>query len=82
MTDAFCPWNAGRWQLSSKGAERSTAEAELACDITAMGSVYLGGFSFARLARAGRVTELREGAAARADLLFPTDRAPWCPEIF
>ncbi|MEO5987666.1 MAG: GNAT family N-acetyltransferase [Candidatus Eisenbacteria bacterium] len=82
VTDAFCDWNAGRWQLSAKGAERSTAAAELACDVTALGSVYLGGFSFARLARAGRVSELREGAAARADLLFPTDRAPWCPELF
>lgn len=82
VTDAFCPWNAGRWQLSSKGAERSTAAAELACDITTLGSVYLGGFSFTRLVQAGRVTELSEGAAARADLLFPTDKAPWCPEIF
>lgn len=82
VADAFCDWNAGRWQLSSKGAERTTADAELACDITALGSVYLGGLTFARLARAGRVVELREGAAARADALFPTDRAPWCPEIF
>ena len=82
MTDAFCPWNAGRWSVGPNGAERSTADAELACDITALGSVYLGGFTFRQLARAGRVTELREGAAARADALFPVDRAPWCPEIF
>ncbi len=82
VTDAFCPWNAGRWSVSPKGAERSTADAELACDITALGSVYLGGFTFRQQARAGRVAELREGAAARADALFPVDRAPWCPEIF
>lgn len=81
-TDAFCPWNAGRWRVNPKGAERTTGDAELACDITALGSVYLGGFTFRQLARAGRVTELREGAAARADALFPADRAPWCPEIF
>lgn len=82
VSDAFCDWNAGRWQISAKGAVRTNAAAELSCDITALGSVYLGGFSFARLARAGRVTELSEGSAARADALFPTDRAPWCPEIF
>jgi hypothetical protein len=34
------------------------------------------------LARAGRVEELRPGAAARADPLFASDRAPWTPEIF
>ena len=31
---------------------------------------------------AGRVEELRRGAAARADAMFATERAPWCPEIF
>jgi predicted acetyltransferase len=82
VTDHYCEWNAGRWQLGPKGAERTTADAELACDISALGSVYLGGFTLTQLARAGRVTELREGAAARADALLPSERAPWCPEIF
>jgi predicted acetyltransferase len=82
VADAFCEWNAGRWRVSAAGAERTTADAELECDITALGSVYLGGFTFGQLARAGRVTETRAGAAARADALFPSDRAPWCPEIF
>ena len=82
LADAFCPWNAGRWRLTPSGAERTTADAELACDVTALGSVYLGGFSFRRLARAGHIEERRDGALARADALFPSDRAPWCPEIF
>jgi predicted acetyltransferase len=82
VADAFCPWNAGRWRVTTSGAERSTAAAELACDVTALGSVYLGGFTFRQLARAGRVEERREGALARADALFASDRAPWCPEIF
>jgi hypothetical protein len=50
--------------------------------VDALGSVYLGGFSFTDLARAGRVEVLTEGAPARADTLFRTDRKPWCPEIF
>ncbi len=82
VTDAFAPWNAGRWRVSASGAERTQADADLACDITALGSAYLGGFRFGHMARAGRVRELRAGAAARADALFPADRAPWCPEIF
>ena len=40
------------------------------------------GFTFAQLAAAGRAHELRAGGLARADALFRTDRAPWCPEIF
>ena len=82
VADAFCPWNAGRWRISGAGAERTSDDAELTCDVTSLGSVYLGGFSFRRLARAGRVLEVREGAAERADALFPADLAPWCPEIF
>ena len=82
VADAFCDWNAGRWRVSAKGAERTTADADLACDVTALGSVYLGGFTFRQLVRAGRVSENRPDAAARADALFPSDGAPWCPEIF
>jgi hypothetical protein len=50
--------------------------------VTALGSAYLGGFSFRQMVRAGRIAEHRAGAAARADALFASDRAPWCPEIF
>jgi phosphoribosylformylglycinamidine (FGAM) synthase-like amidotransferase family enzyme len=50
--------------------------------VDALGSVYLGGFSFADLLRAGRVEEVTPGAVERADALFRTDRKPWCPEIF
>ena len=82
VADAFCPWNQGRWRVSETGAATTSAEADLACDVTALGSVYLGGFTFRQLASGGRVSELRPGALARADALFPSDGAPWCPEIF
>ena len=82
VTDEFCPWNTGRWRLTDGTAKRTSASAQIRCDVTALGSVYLGGFTFAELARAGRVVELRRGAVARADAMFRTDRAPWCPEIF
>jgi predicted acetyltransferase len=61
---------------------KTGAPADLACEVASLGCVYLGGFSFAELARALRMRELAEGALARADALFRTDRKPWCPEIF
>lgn len=82
VEDAFCPWNVGRWRLEAGRAERIDAAADIRCDVTALGSVYLGGFTFGQLARAGRVEELRTGALARADEIFRSERAPWCPEIF
>jgi predicted acetyltransferase len=57
-------------------------EADLRLDVSDLGTVYLGGFTLAQLSRAGRVEELTEGAVAKADAAFRTDRAPWCPEIF
>jgi len=82
IEDAFCPWNAGRWKVAPGQAERTDEEADLCLDVSALGSVYLGGFSFSDLVRGLRVTELRPGAAVKADALFRTDARPWCPEIF
>lgn len=80
VTDGFCPWNEGRYRVPS--GDRTDADPDLRADVTALGSVYLGGFTFAELARALRLEELAPGAIAGADTLFNTDRAPWCPEIF
>jgi predicted acetyltransferase len=82
VVDDFCGWNAGRWKLENGDAKKTRSAPDLACDVTALGSVYLGGFTFAELVRGGRVEERKRGAAARADAMFRTDRAPWCPEIF
>lgn len=82
VTDAFCPWNAGRWRIARGSAEKTTADADLACDVASLGCVYLGGFTWSQLARSMRVAEMRAGAIARADAMFRSDRAPWCPELF
>jgi predicted acetyltransferase len=82
LADAFLPENAGRWRLGAHGAERTNVAAELELDITGLGSVYLGGFSFADLVRGSRATELVPGAVDRADSLFRTSVQPWCAEIF
>jgi predicted acetyltransferase len=82
VRDAVCPWNEGRWKLEGGSAERTDAAAELALDVEALGSAYLGAVSFAQLEAAGRVEELVDGAVGRADSLFGWRPLPWCPEIF
>jgi predicted acetyltransferase len=84
LEDAFCPWNAGRYLLDggARQAARTAAEPDLRLDVRALGSAYLGGFSFRRLADAGHVETRTEEAIDRADRLFRSPRAPWCPEIF
>ncbi len=82
VADDFCSWNAGRWKLEDGVAKKTRSDADLACDVTALGSVYLGGFTFAQLVRGGRVEELKRGAASRADAMLRTDVLPWCPEVF
>jgi predicted acetyltransferase len=79
VSDAFCPWNDGRYALDGS---KTTASPDLRLTVDALGCAYLGGFTFSDLLRAGRVEEVRDGAVARADALFRTDRKPWCPEIF
>ena len=82
VRDAFCPWNEGRWRVGADDSARTDADPDLALDVSALGTVYLGGFSFADVARAARLVESQPGGVERADALFRTDRAPWCPEIF
>lgn len=82
VDDAFCPWNTGRWRLADGRCARTDDPADLAVPVAALGAAWLGGHSFRRLADAGRVTELRPGALARADRVFAAERAPWCAEVF
>ena len=88
VTDDFCPWNAGRWQLTvptEDGIATVTgtrAAPDLAMDIRDVAAVYLGAFRFAELAGAGRVRECRPGALAAADALFTTPSAPWNSTMF
>jgi predicted acetyltransferase len=82
VVDELCPWNEGRRRVGPGGAQRTEADADLRLGVAEVGSVYVGGFGFADLARALRLEELRPGAVARADALFRTDAEPWCAEIF
>jgi predicted acetyltransferase len=82
VSDAFCPWNEGRYELEVSGGEArcvtTDKTADVACRVNEVASAYLGGASFAQLALAGRVKEASEGGLARADALFRSEPAPWC----
>jgi predicted acetyltransferase len=80
--DAFCPWNEGCWRLAAGRAERTDADADLALEVDALGSAFLGGIRFAQLSQGGHVAELKPGAIERADGIFRHGLHPWCPEIF
>ncbi|MEU2787568.1 GNAT family N-acetyltransferase [Streptomyces sp. NPDC007100] len=86
VADPFCPWNEGRWRLTGdeKGAscERTADAADLALSVRELGAAYLGGFTLAALAGAGRVRELRPGALREASVAFGTQLKPWLPHGF
>ena len=82
VSDPLFEDNVGTWTVAGGVAKRSSRRPDVRLDVQALGSVYLGGFSFAELARAGRVDEAARGGLTRADDVFRTETAPWCPEIF
>ncbi|MEH1013624.1 GNAT family N-acetyltransferase [Micromonospora sp. CPCC 206060] len=86
VTDPLLPENAGRWRLTGgpDGARCVPADepAELACDVRDLGELYLGGTALSALVAAGRVRELRPGAARSATTGFGWYRAPVGIEVF
>ncbi|BCL26995.1 sterol carrier protein domain-containing protein [Streptomyces aurantiacus] len=83
VEDDFCPWNTGRYRLQTEGdavdCERTNAPADLQLTAAELAAAYLGGTTFASLAAAGLVHELRPGALARTTRAFRTDREPFYP---
>src|ERR687888_509517 len=66
VADEFCAWNAGRYRLAGGSCTRGADAPDLALDVSALASAYLGGTTLLTLASAGRVRELTPGAVARA----------------
>jgi predicted acetyltransferase len=82
------PESAGRFVLAT-GPERGQCRkarrsegTDLVLGLADLGSAYLGGVGLSVLARAGRVTEERAGALARADAAFASPVAPFCGTDF
>ena len=89
ITDEMCPWNQGRWRLTSPGLAGgparcvpSTDDADVVLPVATLGAAYLGGTRLGTLARAGLATELRAGTVDLLSAALSWDPAPWCPMIF
>jgi predicted acetyltransferase len=77
----------GRFALTAgpdgSGSAGITGEpADLAMDVAALGTLYLGDQTVHRLAAAGLVAEQRPGAISQADDMLRTPSRPWCPDGF
>jgi predicted acetyltransferase len=73
---------ADRTGTPAADCETTDAEPDLTLEIDALGAAYLGGVTFATLAAAGRVRELKAGAIERADAMFSSGSAPFCNTEF
>ncbi|WP_083975133.1 GNAT family N-acetyltransferase [Kitasatospora mediocidica] len=78
---------AGRWALEADAdgtgrAVPTADDADLALSASALGTLYLGAESAARLAAASLVTERRAGAVAALDALLRTPLKAWNPDEF
>ena len=86
IDDPFLGAAHGRYLLEAtpEGAScsRTRRAADLHMDVSVLASAYLGAVSYAGLAAAGRVIELRPGALAQADALFAVTRQPFCATDF
>jgi predicted acetyltransferase len=73
------------WELAVEGGRArcttTTREPDLQVARAALGSLYLGGVSASRLARAERIHG-DPAAIAVADRVFASPIMPWCPEVF
>lgn len=80
LDDPLCPWNSGSWLLDTTGANVSVSRTDDAPEVSLspsdLAAIYLGGFTPAQLAAAGRVE--RSESVARLDAMLHTDVAPYC----
>jgi predicted acetyltransferase len=84
IDDPLCPWNTGSWAVDTAHTSTSVNRTDDSPDVTLtpsdLSAVYLGGFTFAQLVRAGRVEPSE--AMHRMDAMFHTDIAPYCSGMF
>lgn len=83
VEDAFLPEVGGTFELivDDSGAgecRRTDADPQVHLQMSELGSVLLGGTSWRRLSRAGRVRVASAGVADLADAMFLVDPLPWC----
>lgn len=80
--DPLLPHNAARFSVGSDKVRRTQHTPDLSVDVAALGSVYLGGNTWAQLGRAGLVSVRSAGAIKAADALFSTGSKPFAGTNF
>jgi predicted acetyltransferase len=81
-SDVQIPDNVGSWTIEDGTVHRARRRPDVRLPVDALASAFLGGFSFAQLAAAGRAVETARGGIVRADALFRAGGAPWAAETF
>lgn len=81
VTDETCPWNAGRWRLTTTGdgeavCARTSDTADVRARVQALGALHLGLRGPLALAAAGELTEQTPGTLAALTAAFATGTAP------
>lgn len=75
----------GRFALRTRdGAGKCTpydGSPDIEIGLADLATVYMGAHRASELARAGRITEARQGALAELDAAFRTDRTPFCGTV-
>jgi predicted acetyltransferase len=81
-SDPQLPANVGSWTIDDGTLRRARRGPDVRLSVDALASAFLGGFSFAQLAAAGRAVEAARAGVARADALFRTAEQPWAADMF
>lgn len=82
VRDDFLPPNSGRYLIGDGPARRVEEPAELAVDVDALATLYLGDVLPSALVGTGRLTVEKADALRVADRLFAVQGAPWCGTFF
>ncbi|MFN2586935.1 MAG: GNAT family N-acetyltransferase [Actinomycetota bacterium] len=86
VNDPVLPENAATWRIQVEAGRatvtKSDGDGDVRIGIAEVASLYLGQFTFSQLASAGRIEAPDPSVLERADDMWRTRAAPWCPEIF
>ena len=86
VTDETRPDQAGIYRVAggpdTAAAERADTAPDLTLDVSALGSIVLGGIDAGELAAAGRITEHTPGSVRRAERFFRWRPAAFCATTF
>ena len=77
IVDDFCPWTQGTYILTvddtgSATCAKTNNSPDVTMPIASLGTIFMGAYMLANLARANRVTEHKSGSIALIDTMFPT----------